>query len=164
MRSIGIRLAVVGCVLGGAALAGCAAPAASSPPTTSSQPTASSEPAETGTLTPTGPARTADRADARLLRLTNDTGSPLAGVTVQAGGGPVRYGPLAPGESSGYQDVPGDLYQYAAIQADVADGTTLRLTPIDFVGETPLGPGRYTFVLARSTDRADRLALHFVPD
>ena len=43
------------------------------------------------------------------------------------------------------------LYSYAYIQI-LADGETYTLQPIDFVGETPLSPGFYTYELSIQED------------
>ena len=56
---------------------------------------------------------------------------------------------LAPGEVSAYQRADG-AYSYGALKV-VADGVERRIQPIDFVGETPLSAGRYTFVIVAST-------------
>jgi hypothetical protein len=60
-------------------------------------------------------------------------------------GGEVVYGDLAPGEASEYRAVR-KAYRYAAVRV-VVDGDTLGIIPIDYVGETPLSPGRYTYRL-----------------
>ncbi|MDQ7991928.1 MAG: hypothetical protein AAGC63_02960, partial [Propionicimonas sp.] len=63
----------------------------------------------------------------------------------------VDYGAVAAGEASDYHLV-GLAYRYSLIVA-TADGEERRWQPIDFVGETPLAPGRYTYEL--SVDGAD---------
>lgn len=55
------------------------------------------------------------------------------------------YGPVAAGDVTGYRSVD-KAYRYARIEVVVA-GRTLVLQPIDYVGETPLEPGRYTYRL-----------------
>jgi hypothetical protein len=55
------------------------------------------------------------------------------------------YGTLVPGEASGYRQV--ELaYRYAYVDV-LADGKSYVLQPFDYVGETPLGKGRFTYVL-----------------
>lgn len=50
---------------------------------------------------------------------------------------------LGAGETTGYQLV-GQVYRYARIFASV-NGEEHKLLPADYVGETPLSPGRYTY-------------------
>lgn len=71
----------------------------------------------------------------------------------------VDFGTLAPGGTSGYHPV-GLAYRYALILA-TAGGTQHRWQPIDFVGETPLAPGRYTYRISVDGDQID---LQFVED
>ena len=94
------------------------------------------------------------------VRLHNGTGRPLEAVRVTFTGLPVDYGDLAPGATSDYRRADG-AYRYAKVEARIG-GEPFTLQPIDFVGETPLGPGRFTyrlepwpeqrgFVIARAT-------------
>ena len=87
-------------------------------------------------------------ADAVSLRLTNNTGRAIEGVQVSAPDVTLRFGPLAAGASSEYQLPAGAVYRYAALEVRYADGTTQSLQPADYVGELPLSPGRYTYVLS----------------
>lgn len=55
------------------------------------------------------------------------------------------FSALGPGQETPYQEVD-QAYEIATTR--VVTGTdTARLQVIDFVGEQPLGPGRYTYVL-----------------
>lgn len=65
----------------------------------------------------------------------------------------VGYGALGVGKDSGYHLV-GLAYRYALVVA-TADGKELRWQPRDFVGETPLAPGRYTYTLSVTGDQID---------
>jgi hypothetical protein len=58
----------------------------------------------------------------------------------------VSYGPVAKGATSEYRTVQEEAYRYALVVV-TAGGEELRFQPIDFVGETPLAPGRYTYAL-----------------
>lgn len=57
----------------------------------------------------------------------------------------LTYGPMPAGGASAWSAVE-EAYRYAAFAVTV-DGETLRLQPIDWVGEEPLDGGRYTFEL-----------------
>lgn len=63
----------------------------------------------------------------------------------------VDYGRVRAGEVSDYRSVE-QAYRYAGIAAS-AGARELTLAPIDYVGERPLDPGRYTYVLGRENDR-----------
>lgn len=57
----------------------------------------------------------------------------------------VDYGAVAKGATSEYRKVQ-QAYRYALVEV-TAGGQTFRFHPIDFVGETLLEPGRYTYAL-----------------
>ena len=57
----------------------------------------------------------------------------------------VDYGAIAKGATSEYRKVQ-QAYRYALVEV-TAGGQTFRFHPIDFVGETLLEPGRYTYAL-----------------
>ncbi|HJX26848.1 MAG TPA: hypothetical protein VJ885_02970 [Thermoanaerobaculia bacterium] len=57
----------------------------------------------------------------------------------------VEYGAVAKGATSEYRTVK-QAYRYALVEV-TAGGQTFRFHPIDYVGETPLEPGRYTYAL-----------------
>lgn len=72
-------------------------------------------------------------------------------------GGDMDYGTLVPGEVSDYRMVE-RAYRYAGIRV-VVGGDTLGLVPVDYVGETPLSPGRYTYRLGLFEGRSLMLEL-----
>ena len=80
-----------------------------------------------------------------MIRLHNASPQVLDSVSASFMGKIVPYGRLAPGEHSQYRAARG-AYRYAYIEARVS-GERFTLQPIDYVGETPLGPGRYTYRL-----------------
>lgn len=80
-----------------------------------------------------------------MVRLHNATGSTLEDIRVTFARIPVDYGDLAPGATSEYRPAEG-AYRYAMIEARIG-GEPFVLQPIDYVGETPLGPGRFTYRL-----------------
>lgn len=83
-----------------------------------------------------------------LLRVTNNTPRAITRIQVLTPGGPLTFGPLQPGQTSSYQRTNGKLYTYAGLETTYADGRTLTQIPTDYVGEEPLGPGRYHYLLA----------------
>ncbi|HEY5820878.1 MAG TPA: META domain-containing protein [Propionibacteriaceae bacterium] len=94
------------------------------------------------------------------IRLQNESTLPMDDVAVTfADGKRVTYGSIAPGQRTSYE-VAGEAYRYAYVGATI-DGKERVLQPIDYVGETLLTPGRYTYVL---TYTAGSLDLEFVTD
>lgn len=79
------------------------------------------------------------------LRLRNETGYELTQVTVASPGLEERFDRIPAGGTTEYRRV-ARLYRYAYVEATV-NGRVSRIMPIDYVGETPLGSGSYTFVL-----------------
>ena len=75
------------------------------------------------------------------IRLANHTAHDFQQVLVAHR----PFGALSHGAESGYRTFAG-AYSYASIEAQ-ADDQMLRLLPMDFVGESYLSPGSYTYVL-----------------
>jgi len=93
------------------------------------------------------------------VRIHNATDHDLQDVVV----GPAHYGSIQRGVSSGYQSW-GPAYKYAFVSV-LADGKPMLIQPIDYVGETPLGPGRFTYILSLHYGPAgDVLDIAFVKD
>ena len=80
-----------------------------------------------------------------MVRLHNSSAYRLENVRVNFSNGPIAYGSLAPGARTVYREA-GTAYRYAYIEAEL-NGQRVVLQPIDYVGETPLGPGSYTYRL-----------------
>jgi major membrane immunogen (membrane-anchored lipoprotein) len=79
------------------------------------------------------------------IRLSNISEYDFENIVVNTSTGDVSYGSLESGEYSVYKSF--DLaYRYAFIEL-TADGETYTLQPIDYVGETPLEKGDYTYQL-----------------
>lgn len=72
----------------------------------------------------------------------------------------IAVGMLGAGRVSGYQVV-GEAYRYARILT-TGDGQDHKLLPADYVGETPLAPGRYTYEISAADDGG--LNLNLVED
>ncbi|MDL5510794.1 hypothetical protein QSE00_03125 [Arenibacter sp. M-2] len=82
------------------------------------------------------------------IRIKNE--SSVTFDTVQVGSDDMIHENIAPEEYSGYLEYE-TAYSYAYINIMVA-GETYVLQPIDFVGETPLENGFYTYVLNLSEE------------
>lgn len=94
------------------------------------------------------------------LRVGNAGTTRLTDIEVRlANGQVIAVRMLGGGRTSGYQLV-GRAYTYAWIVA-TEDGQEFEVRPIDYVGETPLGPGRYTY---RLSVRGGQLEVEFVQD
>jgi hypothetical protein len=70
-------------------------------------------------------------------------GNPLAPEPVESG--EVSYGTLPQGATTSYRRIQ-KAYRYAYVEA-IVDGTTVKIQPIDYVGEDLLEPGHYTYEL-----------------
>jgi hypothetical protein len=93
---------------------------------------------------PGGPLEPEDRGPVEI-RIANESQFGFDRVEVGFPTGSVSYGALAPGESSEYRSV-SRAYRYAYIEIEV-DGEEFVRQPIDYVGETPLAAGKYTYRL-----------------
>lgn len=62
-----------------------------------------------------------------------------------------QFGPIPKGASSDFKST-ARAYRYAEIHVN-ASGRELRLQPYDYVGERPLDPGRYSYVLGVQGER-----------
>jgi hypothetical protein len=100
-------------------------------------------------------------ANEALVRVRNASTVRLNSVTIQFTGAVHQLGDLEPGEVTAYRSG-GTAYRYGRVEAAV-NGERLVLQPQDYVGETPLRPGRYTYEL--SLDASGRaLQLQFRED
>lgn len=97
--------------------------------------------------------------DNALLRVENQSQTNFTNVRVQFMAEPKDYGAVKAGTFSAYRTFE-TAYRYGLVEAQTAD-TTYRLQPIDFVGESPLQAGRYTY---RLTLEDAQLGLEFVED
>ena len=95
-----------------------------------------------GAPAPTTPAATNSR-----LRIRNEGPAAAKALRVQFPKGTYAIGDVAPGATSDYVDVPEGVYGYGAYRLQV-DGRDVSVPVIDFVGESPLAPGDYTYVVA----------------
>lgn len=106
------------------------------------------------TLISTGPAGPVE------IRVENASTQTMEGVRVAFPTLEVQYGDVEPGTATGYRVVD-RAYRYAWVRTVVA-GDTLVLQPIDYVGESLLAEGRYTYRLGLFEGRS--LTLELVRD
>ena len=86
-----------------------------------------------------------------LLRVENMGPSDLHDLTVRFPNRRVEFGDVPAGQLSGYRLVFGGVYQYAAYEGTI-DGKRIRNPVVDWVGELPLLPGSYIYVLSWEVD------------
>ncbi len=89
-----------------------------------------------------------DRDGDVLLRVANESSVAFDRTFVHLPDDPIEFGPLAANQSSDYVRVT-TAYRYAYIKVEV-DGVDYVLQPIDYVGESTLGPGKYTYAVEPS--------------
>jgi hypothetical protein len=75
------------------------------------------------------------------VRVRNGTGAPLKDVKVND----IAYGDIPPAGVSGYRGM-ASAYGYAKVDL-VTGGKRIFLKPDDYVGEKPLGPGHFTYLI-----------------
>ena len=83
--------------------------------------------------------------DGTHIRLRNASSFELTAVTFAPGEPTLEYARIAPGETTGYVRVD-NAYSYGMLDALVG-GQHRRIQPIDFVGESYIGEGRFTYVI-----------------
>ena len=84
------------------------------------------------------------------LRIANESAFTFARVKVRLPGVEEEFGPIPPGTASEYRAVE-VAYRYAYIEVHLASDT-LVLQPIDYVGESVLPNGQYTYALDVGVD------------
>jgi hypothetical protein len=87
------------------------------------------------------------------IRVANRSDRDFDRVLVNFHDQEVDYGALPAGAVSDYR-TPSLAYRYARVEVHV-DTARLVIQPIDFVGETPLDGGRYTYVLTLGSTGRD---------
>jgi hypothetical protein len=86
-----------------------------------------------------------DDDEPAIVRVKNTSAVAYDDVKVGFPSGMVEYGRLEPGEATAYRDA-GTVYRYAYVSIE-SEGRSWVLQPIDYVGETPLEGGRWTYEL-----------------
>jgi hypothetical protein len=91
-------------------------------------------------------ATTRDACNRVEIRIRNDSNRDFDRVRVEfPDQQEVDYGPVSKGGVSSYQ-TPDRAYRYAGVSVESAN-QELSFQPIDYMGETELPAGRYTYVL-----------------
>ena len=85
-------------------------------------------------------------AEPAQIRVANHSSRDFDSVLIGFPSQQEEYGPIASGGVSAYRAV-AQAYRYAYVEVQV-DTARLVLQPIDYVGESLLGPGRFTYVLS----------------
>jgi len=94
------------------------------------------------------------------IRVKNDSEVAIKKILVYFSPQPENYGDLAPGQSSKFKKVTG-AYAYAYITAEI-EGREAIIHPEDYVGESSLKSGNYTYLLdynISAHNKYDRLEL-----
>lgn len=97
------------------------------------------------------------------VRVRNATPWTMTDVVVSPNGGEIRVDRLAPGEASPYVRRDG-AYRYGYVRVLTDGGRERKIIPIDYVGESPLPEGRFTYVLEVSRFLPDSLNIALETD
>lgn len=95
------------------------------------------------------------------IRVTNRGTVPIDSLEINFVGQVETFVAIAPDTSTAYRPIK-KAYHYARIQGTTS-GKKFGLLPHDYVGETPLSPGRYTYAL-KITAGSDQPQLECVKD
>jgi|3_EtaG_2_1085321.scaffolds.fasta_scaffold10032_3 hypothetical protein len=85
------------------------------------------------------------------IRLANTSNFDYKNIVINTTTGNVDFGDLNSGKFSEYKAFE-MAYRYAYVELEI-NGNTLKLQPFDYVGETPLENGKYTYEIY--TESAD---------
>ena len=133
-------------------LAACqpAATAATPIPTTAP----SAEPTQPAAPTPAGP-------PVARLRIQHNGGAAVEKLVVIFPEGRVEFGPIQPGETTEYKEVPGGVYAYAAYETTI-DGKLYQQPVIDWVGEQPVEGKSFTWLIDVEPNRGQMEVVQLV--
>ncbi|MGB5317719.1 hypothetical protein [Eudoraea sp.] len=85
------------------------------------------------------------------IRIYNVSEFQFENIIVNTGTGNVNFENIDPGELTDYKSFE-IAYHYAFVELEI-DGGTYTLQPIDYVGETPLKSGNYTYIINANDSR-----------
>ncbi|MET4106425.1 hypothetical protein [Hymenobacter sp. UYP22] len=91
------------------------------------------------------------------IRARNASSYQFEAVQVLMPSGQHAYGTVSAGQSSDYATY-SEAFSYAAVKVKI-NGQDLEWIPTDYVGETPLQPGKYTYVVGVTDIANGRLSL-----
>ncbi|UBM59698.1 hypothetical protein LAG90_03420 [Marinilongibacter aquaticus] len=77
------------------------------------------------------------------IRIWNDSKYSMENMYVDTGGGENDYGTVKNGQHSFYRQF-NSAYRYAFVSFKI-NGKAFTIQPLDYVGETPLKQGKYTY-------------------
>ncbi|WP_057940244.1 hypothetical protein [Algoriphagus resistens] len=92
-----------------------------------------------------------------LIRVENSSNVDFKDVLVSSGSGNMEFGAIKARKKSDYREFE-SAYRYGFVSV-LANGKELRIQPYDYVGETPLSKGYYTYKLDLETSDPDNLFL-----
>lgn len=98
------------------------------------------------------------REEPTEVRIRNVSGFDYDGLQV----GDETYGRLPAGAETRYREFD-TAYRYNYVRLEI-EGDEMILQPIDYVGETPLGPGRFTYEVRVIDRSAGQLEIDVVQD
>jgi hypothetical protein len=98
------------------------------------------------------------------IRLSNASNFNFENIKVNTSTGNVNFENLSPGQNTAYK-IFEEAYAYAFVELQI-DGKTYTIQPIDYVGETPLKKGNYTYKITAndSQEQYGKLYLTLVKD
>ncbi|MCE7056114.1 hypothetical protein LZF95_15635 [Algoriphagus sp. AGSA1] len=99
-----------------------------------------------------------------MIRLENSSNVEFKEVLVNSGSGNVLFDNIKAGQKSKYKEFE-SAYRYGFVSLK-ANGKELRIQPFDYVGETPLEKGYYTYKIGINNSDQDNptLTLELVID
>jgi len=99
-----------------------------------------------------------------LIRVKNTSQFEFNNVLVNTNGGEQNFGNINKNENSEYKSFD-FAYRYAFIELTI-DGSTFTIQPIDYVGETKIDNGKYTYEVNanESTNQHSRLTITLIED
>ena len=92
-----------------------------------------------------------------LIRVENASSADFKDIRISSGSTPVEFGNISAGARSDYKEFE-SAYRYGFVSL-LANGKELRIQPFDYVGETPLSKGYYTYKLDIDNSNPDNPTL-----
>lgn len=96
------------------------------------------------------------------IRITNISKYDFCNVVLDPVSGPVNCGIIKKGETTCYRSFD-TAYHYAYIRFNIGD-KEFKLQPIDYVGEQPLGIGKFTYAIDIHDYAAGKMDIGLIPD